>query len=79
MRVKFFGNQCYVFSNINLKTLNHAKLFGIIMEKVAGGWRKVQDKELHHMHSSTNIIRVTEMRRMKWVGHLAYIGESRNG
>jgi hypothetical protein len=33
-------------------------------EKVAGGWRKVHNEELHNLYSSPNIITVTTSRRM---------------
>jgi hypothetical protein len=47
-------------------------------DKVTGGWRRLQNKELHSLNSSSpNIIRVIKSRRMKW-GHVAPIGVMRN-
>jgi hypothetical protein len=34
-----------------------------------GGWRRLQNEELHNLCASENIIRVTKSRRMRWIGH----------
>jgi hypothetical protein len=33
--------------------------------------------ELHGLYSSLNIVRVIKLRRMRWVGHVACMGEGR--
>jgi hypothetical protein len=33
--------------------------------------------EIHSLYSSPNIVRVIKSRRMRWVGHVARIGEGR--
>jgi hypothetical protein len=45
---------------------------------VAGDWRRLHNEELHNLYSSPNIIRVIKLRRMKWAGHAACMGEVRN-
>jgi hypothetical protein len=40
-------------------------------------WRKLHNDELHSLYSSPNIFRVIKSRRMKWVGHVAYMREDR--
>jgi hypothetical protein len=45
---------------------------------VAGGWRIAHDEKLHYVYASPNIIRVTKTRSMRWVGHVARMGEMRN-
>jgi hypothetical protein len=40
-------------------------------------WRKLHNDELHNLYSSPNIIRVIKSRRMRWVGHVARMGEGR--
>jgi hypothetical protein len=40
-----------------------------------GSWRKLHNDELHNLYSSPNIIRVIKSRRLKWVGHVACMGE----
>jgi hypothetical protein len=39
-----------------------------------GGWRKLQNKELHDLYSLSSIIRIMKTRRMKWVGSVALMG-----
>jgi hypothetical protein len=34
--------------------------------------------ELHDLYSSPDIIRQIKSRRMRWVGHVAHMGEGRN-
>jgi hypothetical protein len=43
-----------------------------------GGYRKLHNEELHKLCSSSNINRVTKLRRMRCVGHTACRGEIRN-
>jgi hypothetical protein len=42
-----------------------------------GSWRKLHNDELHSLYSSPNIVRLIKSRRMRWVGHVARIGEGR--
>jgi hypothetical protein len=35
---------------------------------VAIGWRKLHNEMLHNLYSSTNIIRMSKSRRMRWAG-----------
>jgi hypothetical protein len=54
------------------------RIFGPKRDEETGGWRKLHNEELHHLYSSPSIIRVIKSRRMRWVGHVAQIGEKRN-
>jgi hypothetical protein len=54
------------------------KIFGPMREKVAGGWRKLHKGELRNFHASLNIIRVIKLRKMRWVGRIARMGQIRN-
>jgi transcription termination factor 2 len=45
---------------------------------VTGDWRKLHNEELHNLQSSPNIIRMIKSRRMRWAGHVARMGETRN-
>jgi hypothetical protein len=46
-------------------------------DEVTGGWRKLHNEELHDLYSSPSIVRVIKARRMRWVGHVALMGEVR--
>jgi hypothetical protein len=53
------------------------RIFGPERDEGAGGWRKLHCEELHGLYSSPSIIRVIRARRMRWVGHVACMGEVR--
>jgi hypothetical protein len=40
-----------------------------------GSWRKLHNDELHSLYSSPNIVRTIKLRRMRWVEHVARMGE----
>jgi len=42
-----------------------------------GEWRRLHNRELNDLYSSPNIVRVIKSRRMRWVGHVASMGEER--
>jgi hypothetical protein len=44
---------------------------------VTGGWRKLQNEELHGLYSSPSIVRVIKARRMRWEGHVERMGDVR--
>jgi hypothetical protein len=45
---------------------------------VVGGWRRLQNEELHNLYSSLNIIRVNKSRRIEWAWHAAHMREMKN-
>jgi hypothetical protein len=51
------------------------RIFGPKRDEVTGEWRKLRNEELHDLYSSPSIIRIIKARRMKWVGHVARMGE----
>jgi hypothetical protein len=53
------------------------RIFGRKRDEVTGGWRKLHNEELHGLYSSPSIIRVIKVRRMRWTGHVARMGEVR--
>ena len=40
-------------------------------------WRKLYNEELNDLYCSNNIFRVIKLRRMRWAGHVAHVGERR--
>jgi hypothetical protein len=42
---------------------------------VTGGWRKLHNEALHNLYSTPIVIRIIKSRRMRWVGHVARVGE----
>ncbi|KAJ4434068.1 hypothetical protein ANN_16387 [Periplaneta americana] len=54
------------------------KIFLAKRDEVTGEWRKLHNAELHALYSSPDIIRNIKSRRLRWAGHVARMGESRN-
>ncbi|KAJ4446816.1 hypothetical protein ANN_13514, partial [Periplaneta americana] len=54
------------------------KIFGVKRDEVTGEWRKLHNTELHALYSSLDIIGNIKSRRLRWTGHVARMGESRN-
>jgi hypothetical protein len=52
------------------------RIFGPKREE-DGSWRKLHNDEIHSLYSSQNIVRVNKSRRVRWVGHVACMGEGR--
>ena len=53
------------------------RIFGPKRDEVTGEWRKLHNEELNDLYCLPNIVRVIKSRRMKWVGHVARMGERR--
>ena len=60
-----------VFENMVLR------IFGPRRDEVTRDWRRLHNEELNNLYSSPNILRVIKSRRMRWVGHVARVGEER--
>ncbi|KAJ4436993.1 hypothetical protein ANN_17125 [Periplaneta americana] len=54
------------------------KIFAAKRDEVTGEWRKLHNTELRALYSSSDIIRNIKSRRLRWAGHVASMGESRN-
>jgi hypothetical protein len=62
-----------------LRVFENRVLRGILGHKrdeVSGEWRKLNIEEFNALYSSPNIVRVMKS-RMRWVGHVARMGEER--
>jgi hypothetical protein len=50
---------------------------GPMRDAVTGECRKLHSEELNDPYCSPSIVRVIKLRRMRWVGHVAHMGEGR--
>jgi hypothetical protein len=53
------------------------RIFGPKRNEVRGEWRRLHNEELNDFYCPPKIIRVIELRRMTWAGHVAYMGKRR--
>jgi hypothetical protein len=53
------------------------RILGPKRDEVTGEWRKLHSEELNDLYSSPSIVEVIKWRRMRWVGHVACMGENR--
>jgi len=53
------------------------RVFGSKRDEVTGKWRKLHNEELNDVYCSPNIVRMIKSRRMRWVGHVARMGDRR--
>ena len=53
------------------------RIFGPRRDEVTGEWRRLRNEELNDLYCSPNIVRVIKSRRMRWIGHVACMGEER--
>ena len=61
-----------VFENMVLR-----RIFGRRRDEVTGECRRLHNEELNDLYCSPNIVWVIKWRRMRWVGHVARMGEVR--
>jgi hypothetical protein len=59
-----------VFANRVLR-----RIFGPKRDEVTGGWRGLHNEELNNLYYSPSIIRMIKSRSMRWVGHVARMGQ----
>jgi hypothetical protein len=53
------------------------RIFGSKREEVTGEWRRLHNKKLYALYSSPSIILVIKLRRLRWAGHVAHMGDRR--
>jgi len=51
---------------------------GLGRVEVAGEWRRLHNEKLHDLYASTYNRTVNESERMRWEGHVAQMGVTRN-
>jgi len=52
------------------------RVIGPKKDEVTGEWRQLHNEELNDLYPSPNIIQVIKLRKIRWAGHVAYMGES---
>jgi hypothetical protein len=62
-----------VFENRMLR-----RIFGPKRDEVTGIWRKLHNEDLHNLHSSPNVIKMIQRRRLGCAGNVARSGENEN-
>jgi hypothetical protein len=62
-----------VFNNRVLR-----KTFWRKRDEVTGKWKRLQNEKLYALYCSLNIIPMMKSRRMKWVEHVACMGDRRD-
>ena len=53
------------------------RVFGPKRDEVTGEWRKLHNEELSDLYSLPSIVWMVKSRRVRWVGHVARMGEGR--
>jgi len=53
------------------------RIFGPKRDEVTGDWKSLHNEELNDLYSSPNILQMAKSRHMRWVGHIALMGERR--
>jgi uncharacterized membrane protein len=51
------------------------RIFGPKRDEVTVEWGKLHNEELHNLYYSLSTLQVIKSRRMRWVGHVASMGE----
>jgi hypothetical protein len=54
------------------------KIFGSKRDEVIKEWRKLHNEELYDLYCPSTIFRAIKQRRMRCVGHVAQMGESKD-
>jgi hypothetical protein len=54
------------------------RIFRPKTKEVAGGWRRLHNKEPHCMYASPNIAKVIISRNMRWADHVECMRDMRN-
>jgi hypothetical protein len=57
--------------------LRRRKTFGSERDEVTGEWRKIHNEMINDLYYSTHIIWVIRSRTMRWMGHVARLGDRR--
>ena len=50
------------------------RILGPKRDEVRGEWRKLHNEDLNDLYSSFNTVRVMKSKIMRWVGHVARMG-----
>jgi hypothetical protein len=54
------------------------RIFGLKRDEVIGRWTILHSEGLHNLYTSPGIIRMMKSRKVRWTGHVTYMGENRS-
>lgn len=54
------------------------EVFGPQGNEIIEDWRNFHNEELHNFYLSSGVIRMTKSGRIRWVGHIADMGDKKN-
>jgi hypothetical protein len=75
--ISFVLYECETWS-LSVREEHKLRVFEPKRDGVTRGWRKLHNEELHNLYSLPSIITIIKTRRMRWVRHVARMGEKRN-
>jgi hypothetical protein len=76
LKIKIYSTIILPVILYGCETWSLRRIFGPRREEVTGDWRKLHNEKLNELYSSPSILQVLKS-RMRWMGHVACIGERR--
>ena len=75
MSVVLYGCETWSLTWREERRLRMSEMFGPKSDEVTEDWRKLYNVELNVLYCSPNLVWVIKLRRMRWAGHVARMGD----